>query len=121
MHYKRSCKEYKRPDRLHIINCVKKFFSIKLKEHRENIPASLAEQMLLDESKLCKYLWNNKALEFRYPKYKRRLDCYADEKFLMLAKMKYPTMFGRKGRMGFLELYISYKINQQLNLEKGSS
>jgi hypothetical protein len=27
---------------------VKKFYSIKLKEHRENIPARLAEQMLLD-------------------------------------------------------------------------
>jgi len=100
---------------------VKKFYSIKLKEHRENIPPTLAEQMLLDESKFCKYLWNKKALEFRYPKHKHRLDCYADEKYLMLAKMKYPTMFGRKGRIGFMELYISHRINQQINLSKGSS
>ena len=100
---------------------MKKFFSIKLKEHRENIPASLAERMLLDESKLAKYLWKHKALEFRYPKRKHRLDCYADEKYLMMGKLKYPTMFGRKGRMGFMELYISYKINQRMNLSRGSS
>ena len=121
MHYKRPRKEYKRPDRLHIINCVKKFFSIKLKEHRENIPSNLAERMLLDESKLVKYLWKNKALKFKYPKHKHRLDLYADEKYLMLAKMKYPNMFGNKGRMGFMELYIAHKINQKISLEKGST
>jgi len=81
----------------------------------------LAEQMLLDESKMCKYLWKNKALYFKYPKGKNRLDVYADEKYLMLAKMKYPTIFGRKGRMGFLELYISHMINKKLEIAKGSS
>ena len=77
--------------------------------------------MLIDESKLVNYLWKNKALEFRYPKHKQRLDLYADEKYLMLGKMKYPTMFGRKGRMGFMELYIVHKINQKMNLARGSS
>ena len=91
---------------------MKKFYSIKLKELKENIPRKLAEQMLLDESKLIKYLWKNKALEFRYAKQKHRLDLYADEKYLMLGKMKYPTMFGRKDRMGFMELYILNRINQ---------
>ena len=77
--------------------------------------------MLLDESKLIKYLWKNKALEFRYTKQKHRLDLYADEKYLMLGKMKYPTMFGRKDRMGFMELYILNRINQKISLAKGST
>ena len=77
--------------------------------------------MLLDESKMIKYLWKNKALEFRYPRHKNRLDLYAEPKYLMLAKMKYPTIFGKRGRMGFMELYISSLINKKLKLTKGSS
>ena len=100
---------------------MKKFYSIKLKQFKENIPPALAETMLLDESKLVKYLWKHKALEFRYPKHKGRPDLYADEKYLMLGRMKYPTMFGKKGRMGFMELYIVHRINQRLSLEKGST
>ena len=92
-----------------------------MKQFKENIPPALAETMLLDESKLVKYLWKHKALEFRYPKYKGRLDLYADEKYLMLGRMKHPTMFGNKGRMGFMELYIVHKINQRMDLAKGST
>ena len=77
--------------------------------------------MLLDESKMIKYLWKNKALFFKYPKGKDRLDVYADEEYLMLARMKYPTIFGRKGRMGFLELYIANQIDRKLKLAKGST
>ena len=40
---------------------------------------------------------------------------------LMMAKMKYPTVFGNKGRMGFLELYISHIINKKLQNAKGST
>ena len=93
---------------------MKKFYSIKLRQFKENIPPALAETMLLDESKLVKYLWKNKALYFKYPKGKNRLDVYADEQYLMLAKMKYSTIFGRKSRIGFLELYISNQINKKL-------
>ena len=100
---------------------MKKFYSIKLKQFKENIPPRLAEQMLIDESKLVKYLWKHDALEFRYPKHKNRLDLYANEKYLMMGKLKYPTMFGNKGRMGFMELYIAHKINKQMSLSKGSS
>jgi hypothetical protein len=100
---------------------VKKFYSIKLKQFKENIPPALAETMLLDESKLVKYLWNNRALEFRYPKNRHRLDLYAEEKYLMLAKLKYPTMFGKKGRIGFMELYIVHKLNQRMDLARGST
>ena len=39
----------------------------------------------------------------------------------MLGKMKYPTMFGNKGRMGFMELYIVHKINQKMKIAKGST
>ncbi len=100
---------------------MKKFYSIKLKQFKENIPPKLAEQMLIDESKLVKYLWKSKALEFRYPKHKNRLDLYADTKYLMMGKLKYPTMFGKKSRMGFMELYIVHKINQKLKIAKGST
>ena len=100
---------------------MKKFYSIKLKQFKENIPPKLAEQMLIDESELVKFLWKNKALEFRYPKHKHRLDLYADEKFLMIGKLTYPYMFGNKKRMGFMELYISMKIKQQMSLAKGST
>jgi len=100
---------------------VKKFYSIKIKMFKENIPPALAETMLLDESKLVKYLFKNKALEFRYPKHKARLDLYADEKYLMMGKLKYPTMFGDKKRMGFMELYIAHRLNKRMSLAKGST
>jgi hypothetical protein len=100
---------------------VKKFYSIKIKQFKENIPPALAETMLLDESKLVKYLWKNNALEFRYPKNKGRLDLYADEKYLIMGKLKHPNMFGDKTRMGFMELYMVHRINQRMNLARGSS
>ena len=100
---------------------MKKFYSIKLKQFKENIPPKLAEQMLIDESEMVKFLWRNKALEFRYPKHKHRLDLYADEKYLMIAKLAYPYMFGNKKRMGFMELYIVHRINQKMSLSKGST
>ena len=100
---------------------MKKFYSIKLKQFKENIPPELAETMLLDESKLVKYLWKQKALEFRYPKHKHRLDLYADEKYLMIGKLKYPDIFGNRKRMGFMELYITHKINQRMNLARGNT
>ena len=99
---------------------MKKFYSIKLKQFKENIPLALAETMLLDESELIRYLWKHKALEFRYPKHKNRLDLYADEKYLIMGKLKHPKIFGDKSRMGFMELYIAHKINQTMNLSKGS-
>ena len=92
-----------------------------MKQFKENIPPALAETMLLDESKLVKYLWKHKALEFRYPKHKHRLDLYADEKFLMIGKLTYPHMFGNKKRMGFMELYIVNRINRKLTISKGST
>ena len=100
---------------------MKKFYSIKLRQFKENIPPALAETMLLDESKLVRYLWKHKALQFRYPKNKHRLDLYADEKYLIMGKLKHPTMFGNRKRMGFMELYIVHRINQKMNLGRGST
>lgn len=100
---------------------MKKFYSIRLKEHRESIPLSVAQEMLKEESEMVRYLSDNKALEFRYIKSRHRLDLYADEKYLTMAKMKYENMFGDKGRMGFMELYISRLINKKLQLAKGST
>jgi len=100
---------------------VKKFYSIKLKHPIENMPPGLAEQMLLDESDMVRYLWDNKALEFRYTKGRKRLDLYAEEKHLMVAKLKYPEMFRGKGRMGFIELYIAQQLRKSISLAKGST
>ena len=92
-----------------------------MREHRESIPLSVAQDMLKEESEMVRYLSDNRALEFRYIKSRHRLDLYADEKYLTMAKMKYENMFGDKGRMGFMELYISRLINKKLQLAKGST
>jgi len=38
-----------------------------------------------------------------------------------MGKLKYPTMFGDKKRMGFMELYIVHRLNQRMNLARGSN
>lgn len=80
----------------------------------------MAKHLLKKESPLMNYLAEKRALKFVHRKKTNVLDCYGDEKHLMIAKLKYPTMFGRKGRMGFMELYIAMKIKQQMMLSKGS-
>ena len=83
---------------------------------------SVAQEMLKEESKLIKYLSDNRALEFRYVKSRNRLDCYAEEKYLTMGRLKYPDIFGnRKGRVGFLELYISRLIKKKIEIAKGST
>ena len=100
---------------------MKKFYSIRLKEHRESIPVTVAQDMMKQESELVKYLSDNGALEFKYIKSRHRLDLYAEEKYLTMGRMKYPDMFGGRGRMGFMELYISRLIKKKLQLAKGST
>ena len=80
----------------------------------------MAKHLLKKESPLIAYLAENKALKFVHRKNTNVLDCYGDEKHLMIGKLKYPDLFGRKGRMGFMELYISMKIKQQMMLSQGS-
>ena len=104
-----------------IIICMKRFYSIRLKHYKEFIPVSVAQEMLKAESKMIQYLSDNGALTFKFVKSRSRLDCYADEKYLTMARMKYPEIFEGKGRMGFLELYISRLIQKKLSLEKGST
>ena len=100
---------------------MKKFYSIRLKYYKEFIPTAVAQQMLKEESPMIRYLDDNKALEFRFIESRNRLDLYADEKYLMLAKMKYKDVFENRARMGFMELYISRLINKKLQLAKGST
>ena len=100
---------------------MKRFYSIKLKENMQQVPPYVAKHLLRKESPLMGYLAERKALKFVYRKKTNVLDCYAEEKHLMVGKLKYPDMFGRKGRMGFMELYISMKIKQQMMLSKGST
>jgi hypothetical protein len=100
---------------------VKRFYSIRLKHYREFIPTAVAQQMLKEESPMIRYLSDNRALEFRFIKSRNRLDLYADEKYLILAKMKYKDVFENRARMGFMELYIGRLIRKKLEIEKGST
>jgi hypothetical protein len=100
---------------------VKRFYSIRLKHYQGFIPTAVAQQMLKEESPMIRYLDDNRALEFRFIKSRNRLDLYADEKYLMLAKMKYKDVFENRARMGFMELYISRLIKKRISLAKGSS
>lgn len=100
---------------------MKKFFSIRLRQYKEFIPASVAQEMLKEESNLVRWLSKHGALTFKYIKSRNRLDLYADEKHLTMGKMMYPDIFDGKGRMGFMEMYISRMIRKKLELAKGST
>ncbi len=105
-----------------IINCVKtkEFYSIKLKCFKENVPVELAITMLKEESPLVNYLSKNGALVCRFWNSNNTLHLRGETKHLMIGKMMYPELFPNKGRVGFMELYISRIINKKLNLVKGS-
>ena len=100
---------------------MKRFYSIKLKHYKEKIEPYTAKLVLQKESPLINYLSENRALKWVYRKNRNVLEAYAEEKHLMIGKIKYPEMFGNKGRVGFMELYISHVINRQINLAKGST
>jgi len=100
---------------------VKRFYSVKLKEKQEQIPPYVAKHLLKKESPLIEYLAEHKALKFVHRKKTNILDCYGEEKYLMIGKLKYPNFWGRKTRMGFMELYINMRIQQQMSLSKGST
>ncbi len=99
---------------------MKKFYSIRLKHHLEFIPTDVAKQMLKEESPMIRYLSDNQALEFKFIKSRNRLDLYADDKYLILAKMKYKDVFENRARMGFMELYINRLIKKKLEIARGS-
>ena len=80
-----------------------------------------AKLVLQKESPLINYLSEKKALKWVYRKKRNLLEAYADEKHLMIGNIKHPEMFGNKGRVGFMELYISHVINRKMELAKGST
>ena len=100
---------------------MKRFYSIKLKYYKEKIQPYTAKLVLTKQSPLINYLKENRALKWVYRKNRNLLEAYGEEKHLMIGKIKYPEMFGNKGRVGFMELYISHIINKQIMLSKGSS
>ena len=67
------------------------------------------------------YLSEKKALKWVFRKKRNLLEAYADEKYLMIGKILHPEMFGNKGRVGFMELYISHIINNKIMLAIGST
>ena len=100
---------------------MKKFYSIKLKHYKTPLSPYTAKLVLTKESPLINYLKENHALKWVHRKNRNLLEAYAEEKHLMIGKIKYPEMFGNKGRVGFMELYISHIINRKLELAKGST
>ena len=100
---------------------MKRFYSIKLKHYKEKIEPYTAKLVLTKESPLINYLKENRALKWVYRKNRNLLEAYGEEKHLMIGKIKYPEMFGNKGRIGFMELYISHIINHKIMLAKGST
>jgi len=97
-----------------IITCVKKFFSVKLKQYKHNIPVGLAKDLLVSESKLIQYLKDNNALAFKIGKKTGTLNLYAEDQYLMIGKLLHPNIFRDNGRMGFMELYITHIINKKM-------
>ena len=100
---------------------MKRFYSIKLKHYKEKIEPYTAKLVLVKESPLINYLKENRALKWVHRKNRNLLEAYGEEKHLMIGKIKYPEMFGNKGRIGFMELYISHIINKRIMLAKGST
>ena len=100
---------------------MKRFYSIKLKHYKEKIEPYTAKLVLTNQSPLMNYLSEKKALKWVFRKKRNLLEAYADEKHLMIGKILHPEMFGNKGRVGFMELYISHVINKRLMLAKGST
>ena len=100
---------------------MKRFYSIKLKYYKEKIQPYTAKLVLTKQSPLINYLSEKKALKWVFRKKRNLLEAYADEKHLMIGKILHPELFGNKGRIGFMELYISHVINQKMELAKGST
>ena len=99
---------------------MKRFYSIKLKHYKTPLSPYTAKLVLTKESPLINYLKENHALKWVHRKNRNLLEAYAEEKHLMIGKIKYPDLFGNRGRIGFMELYISHIINKQIMLSKGS-
>ena len=97
---------------------MKRFYSIKLKHYKEKIQPYTAKLVLTKQSPLINYLSEKKALKWVYRKNRNLLEAYGEEKHLMIGKIKYPEMFGNKGRIGFMELYISHIINKKNYVSK---
>ena len=89
-------------------------YKVKLKAGKENVPVRLAKILLKDESPLIKYLSDNRALIWSYWPSNDTLHLKAEEKHLVIGKMMYPDLFPNRGRMGFMELYISRLLKQKL-------
>ena len=100
---------------------MKRFYSLTLREHKENIPVYVARMLLKKESPLIRYLSENRALKFVYRRQRNVLDVYGDEKYLIIGKIKYPNLFGNRGRMGFMELFISHQLQRKMEIAKGST
>ena len=100
---------------------MKRFYSIKLKHYKTPLSPYTGKLVLTKESPLINYLKKNHALKWVYRKNRNLLEAYAEEKHLMIGKIKYPDLFGNRGRIGFMELYISHIVNRQLEIAKGST
>ena len=93
---------------------MKKFFTMPLKGFNENVPIRLARELLIKESPFVKYLADNKALKVKHVKSRATMTCYAEEKHLLVAKLKYGKVL--PGRMSFIELFIKSQLHKRLGV-----
>lgn len=93
---------------------MKKFFAMPLKSYNENVPIELAKDLLVKESPFVKYLSDNGALAIRHVKSRATMECYADEKHLVIAKLKYGKVL--PGKMSFIEIFIRNQLSRKLGV-----
>ncbi len=98
------------PSRSTIIMSMKKFFTLQLKKHNENLPAELGKRLLIKESPFINYLFENNALAVRHMRSRATLEFYGETKHLTIAIMKYKTVLSGTDPIKFIELFIRNQL-----------
>ncbi len=92
---------------------------MELKGYNEHCPISLAKNLIVEESPLVKYLYDNNALKVRHIKSRSIMECYAKAKHLTIARIKYGKVL--PGKMSFIEIFIQHQLKRKMELSKGST
>ena len=92
---------------------------MELKGYNEHCPISLAKNLIVEESPLVKYLYDNNALKVRHIKSRALMECYAKAKHLTIARIKYGKVL--PGKMSFIEIFIQHQLKRKMELSKGST
>ncbi len=98
------------PIRSTIIMPMKKFFTVRLKRHNENLPPELGKKLLIKESPFVNYLYENNALAVRHMRSRATLEFYGETKHLTIAFMKYRKVLEGTHPIKFIELFIRNQL-----------